>query len=510
LERGIEIESAAYLSKVGTLGSVIGSILTYHYLHWLPWVVLLVYSLSPLGSQAVLRFVSIARMPMPSISVQYIYPNASGLLDTSDDAFWTGFASAFLISSIVSEASINGRPQDNWGNIRIPVYELLDASTVDKEGYIKIPSTNGTNYTSLIGIPISMNTGNFTSTFTLHSWYWAFQESNLTNPLPSGQVTGYEGAYLTNLTNDAYWLTHTAPSQTFQIAVSQEARRNGTLPIPFWFQDSNPLAGSGLDNITNFWTTVTPSFVESNVTCTQATCAVTAIRKTAPTQSAMDLNVITFSEWFLYDFLRATGIAHSGTAEQGLLEAYLNTLSSNPVLLFENALQANITLSAVGAEHLSLRLNALLNTYWMIWNTLSTASGAFSTNYDYLSSLQLNKNLMNTTATVEMDGFFCSGAWLFTLCFATSAMIVASLISIRINLIRVGTHDYTDFVSVLTHSRFDHPEMESSSHVHDTLKRLSGIKVQIGDGCLDDPVGKIVLAEKCDSIGKLTKRRLYR
>src|SRR6202044_933668 len=58
LEKGVNALSFAYLSQSTTLAQTYLAPLSLRSLHWLPMVLCFIWALSPLGSQATLRFLS--------------------------------------------------------------------------------------------------------------------------------------------------------------------------------------------------------------------------------------------------------------------------------------------------------------------------------------------------------------------------------------------------------------------------------------------------------------------
>jgi hypothetical protein len=507
LEKGIRFTPAAYLSKSDGLATIILSIISYRRLHWLPIAMLAIWAFSPLGSQATLRFISIRPSLGTSIPVQYLYPDATTEMEEADAGILTNVPQTLLLSSMISVSSTGSKPQDTWGNIKIPFYESLNASTKDEQGFVSVPTEN-VEYTSLIGIPVSLPAGNLNLTFTIQSWYWTFQNSNLTSPLPNIEPSVHSGALLTNLTGYPVWLSKSG--QTFQLATA--SNDSYTLPMLLWFQDSNPVALILRDGVTNLSTTVTQTFVESQVSCNLATCAVTAMREVTPLRNTTHHNVRNFAMYMIADFVNAILIAHPGTSdEQGILESFLGSqANSNPFGGdYSTAGQHGLTLYTVGTDQLSQRLNILINTYWIGFNALSATVGAFNTSYEYLASLSLTENLMNTTATVYVDNFHCNRAWLSVLIISTLIMIISSLISVIVNCVRVGTSDFTDFVWVLTHGSFNTQDLPSYLDTHGILKERPSTIVQLGDASPSQGSGKVVITELGESFGKVTKDRVF-
>jgi hypothetical protein len=428
-------------------------------------------------------------------------------METGDPGVWKYVPQTLLLSSMISVSNTGNKSQDTWGNIKIPFYESLDASVKDEQGFVSVP-TEGVQYTSLIGIPVSLPEGDYNSTFTIQSWYWTFQNSNLSSPLPDLEPSDQANVQLTNLTGNLEWSS--VRGQTFQLAVPTSSSKSLTLPIPLWFQASNPEASPLRDGITNLSTAVTQTFVESRVSCSLTTCAVTAMREAAQPQDNMSKNVLSFTEFMVGGFVNAVNFVVGSNSQQGALEPFLVSQSNSNPFSGDYFARNNFTLYTVGTDQLSQRLNVLINTYWAGYITLSAAAGSFNTSYEYLASLSLNSNLMNTTTTtVYINSFQCDRAWLSVLIFATLAMVISSLMSIGVNLMRVGTSDFTDFVWAVTHSNFKPPALPSYLDTHGVLKSLPRTRVQVRDACPSQEFGKVVIGEQNEAFGKALRGRTF-
>jgi hypothetical protein len=60
---------------------------------------------------------------------------------------------------------------DNWGNLKIPMYEQL-SSRPDGDGWLATGNSTNVTYSSLIGIPISSLNTTYNTTVRLETSYW--------------------------------------------------------------------------------------------------------------------------------------------------------------------------------------------------------------------------------------------------------------------------------------------------------------------------------------------------
>ncbi|UPL00858.1 hypothetical protein LCI18_011792 [Fusarium solani-melongenae] len=132
--------------------------------------ILLLWCLSPLGSQAALR----------AISANQAFRNSTGnltVLDTFSRFRFTAYHNSLLdarrmlvpptIASILSARLLQSRNQDIWGNIRLPLIERLTDSASDTS-WINVSNVTELDYSSLVGVPVAglPSQGNHTFNFS--------------------------------------------------------------------------------------------------------------------------------------------------------------------------------------------------------------------------------------------------------------------------------------------------------------------------------------------------------
>ncbi|KAL6363097.1 hypothetical protein LRP88_02501 [Fusarium phalaenopsidis] len=133
-------------------------------------VILLLWCLSPLGSQAALR----------AISTSQAFRNSTGNLTVLETfgrfeyiatGSYLSHARRMLvppaIASMLSARLLQSRNQDIWGNIRVPMIERLTDNTSDTS-WIDVSNVTELEYSSLVGVPVAglPNQGNHTFNFS--------------------------------------------------------------------------------------------------------------------------------------------------------------------------------------------------------------------------------------------------------------------------------------------------------------------------------------------------------
>ena len=121
---------------------------------------LMLWSLSPLGSQGVLRILSI-RPDDTTTSVDLPFANLdnwAGLPGAgSDGQLFLVAPNTILNAALISPMGIKNGVDDMWGHVKVPLLDNVMANSTQVDGWFPIDqSTNRsfTDYSSLIGVPV--------------------------------------------------------------------------------------------------------------------------------------------------------------------------------------------------------------------------------------------------------------------------------------------------------------------------------------------------------------------
>lgn len=529
LEKGIDCLSVAYLNRGLTLGSAYTAPLKIRCVHWLPAVLVVLWAFSPVGSQSSLRFIVLERGVVSSQladALRYVYPLAT--YDSACASCYRGGAhNAVFLSFFLSTNYYQHAAQDSWGNIKIP---LLNSTSTPKstDEWTQTPWKPGMQYCGLAGIPFSRSQDAGNITFRMDSWYWELQNATLWQPgsraplLEAGPGSDRPSA----LTN------HTSAGRQWQFAIPENwnASTSSTIPVSFELtQSGTPIQNSpnktysyGVDDnsddslaATRLDGIIVQRPVELNVSCTPSACNVTALRYTAFDSSYnVSLDMEYFKLWYLPHLTAAFPVEHTGTPFYGVLEAYLKDPTQNPYDLLNGYFDLS-NLTQLDARTMAQRLSQVLNTYWMVDNQFTSATGGSS------ARVLLNNNnnapnepftdIKNSTVTslANQDFLHRNDHWFALLCVSTLVMALASMASVILTLVRAGP-DATDFLSALTlGSGSNFPDCGSHLDGDDRVKVLKDTKLMIGDVKPDHVVGQVGIGLHGD-LGMLRKGRLYR
>src|SRR5215469_6381256 len=192
---------------------------------------------------------------------------------------------------------------------------------------------------------------------------------------------------------------------------------------------------------------------------------------------------------------------------------FLNDSSQDP--LAKQTLDTTLNLYVLGADEVALRLEQVLNTYWIAQSAESAVPGLGLINVTQLffnGDAETNSTFtLNTTATFHnwTDFLICDRSWLAILCFATIIMFCAATMSTVFTVLNTGpkAHDFLSALTKLHHAlQLDHG---SYLHEDELVRELKDVKLKIGDARTEDDVGKIVIGPS-NRLGNLERGRLMR
>jgi hypothetical protein len=316
LERGVALGNLDQLVGSRTLGSTI----TTHYqlksFNTLGLGLLILWSISPIGGQAVLRVQS-TNSKLKATPATFNYFNtdtasqvtvtyATGPDNAGDvDAWFTRIASLYTATLLGTE-TFKDNPLDLWGNVKIPFLSSYNGSLDDS--WSKLPDNSSLfYYSALAGIPISeIPLG--TTIFSIESSYMETQCQNISHRAEeidflSGFDYDYASSAIFSPSNGTYrgsnWTDNISPptpdaswtlgldnfvAPVFSNLSSQEEYMGSPSQLPplsdeqvspaiLFFQAIDPTddgpTGSPLTSSTAAFCKLRQIYVESNITCTQ-------------------------------------------------------------------------------------------------------------------------------------------------------------------------------------------------------------------------------------------------
>ncbi|KAF9880257.1 hypothetical protein CkaCkLH20_02211 [Colletotrichum karsti] len=195
LERGSSTGVLEQLMGSRTVGATVSTMIGFRSLNALTLLLLLIWTFSPLGTQAILRMESTNFEPdLTDTSVTYFDTDAISdlvertgrfsVMSYSFSSFTKTLASLYM-SLLTTPVAIKEDTVDLWGNVKIPFLSHPDSSWENISG-------SNVVYSSLAGIPVdNFHDGN--TTFNLESSYLRLQCSNVSvGPAVGKNPAGYE------------------------------------------------------------------------------------------------------------------------------------------------------------------------------------------------------------------------------------------------------------------------------------------------------------------------------
>ena len=533
LERSSKLGTLERLIGSQSLGASIATILSLGAFHTLTVPTLVLWAMSPLGGQAAVNLVSIGSAPIPSNSTIPYFSTEGPIGFSTDDLGFQASLDATYSAALYAPAAVRSSPMDLWGNVKIPYLSALSKQgppSLDGWYDVSNGSLSAEQYSSLLGIPIIANlTDDGNTTFPMLSSYLEFD----CNPLQSGVSTVVHNLNGSTPKNGT-WYAQTAVTNTFTIAINgSNPEMYGPYIIPAFLENetlAQPapwglLFEAGQDGVEGqTQCSILTVYVDSTVSCTGKSCAVTRMRPTTaahPNPWNTDLACPQTFFQFTGSFLPALGtyptLVHPGYS--GAAEQYMATgeLSQS----FWNWTLGDVSSTA----DFSARLGHLMNTYWYG----SFAPTAFAGNASQL--LPTNTTLLTnapgevtqsqvrhaSASSVRSELVYqVSRTWMGLFVTATTVMLLAALLNGCILTRTRGPRVLGSVAGLLRGSRHIAlpPALHDSTLDAENLARLgSELQLCLADITPHNETGHIAI-QLCEPdgppLGRLARGRPYR
>ena len=523
LENGAAVLTLEYLLNSRTVFSALTAPLSLRALPISMISLMVLWALSPLGSQASLRVISTEPgYTVTSNNFSYLAfaspfgnegqgsPSAEPLIPS--DAIFT----AALISSADSKAS----HQDPYGNIKVPIYDSLpQASSLDATGWREVPET-GVVWSSLVGIPLQGLSSTGVSNFSLNTGYMTSQ----------CQVSGQAWSFTNYLELDSFNYTSSFGGWSgANFVVEAVLDELDSTPASFVFRAIAPEFQPG-KNLTVANCTVYMDYVEVQVQCNSSTCRSLAARPATDPASHIGAVYLAHPSWLPNTTIWTpfNGLAQTGTQFTSFWKDFVNATnpyigcdtSFCPLSLVEGyLLDPNNAVSPGGTSYIhergsdliSQRLTQLINTYWIVSIAPYDITGNFTRKgaavYGYNTDSDVG------SVQIESDVIKCDTVWLAILLLCSLAMFLCGIAGAVLGLLRRGPDILDQFGSLLRGNPYvRNTEYSSMDDAVDLSRRLRDVKVRLGDVSPEEDTGQVAIGSlEGDAVVKrLSTRRMYR
>lgn len=494
-------------------------------------LLIVIWSLSPLGGQSSLRIIGSAIQPSNATHLLQYVNTTSDILN--EEYAGGDTAAQFVPVNVLFGAAMLGGSSgsltgnDAWGNMKYPWLENLDPSSADSQGWHHLPQLNYTdNFTSLIGIPMDKiaNTPDLTTSFNIETSYWklscpVFEDlgdgSNATGGYDAksqaalaARIAKFENPSMSGFEN-----TSALAAQNMYMYSSAIPLYNASLPSDSP-ANSRPRHITYLEN-NNYpaqWVgancTIRTTYVELSTSCSNGTCAATGIRRSVQPHlpevwTSLDTTAFGF-EWFVSHFVDALPIGHSVTA----------TPYQKYIIDPENPLNGSYDIppvTVVSNATFALRLSQLLNTYWMAMLAPTAITKGLS-NLDLAADAANidGTTLSNTTLNETQDTMVlrCNILWFAILLVSSAVTAFIGFCGLVATLLRLGPDIGFNISSLVKDSPFvDQTSVSTTLGSTDRSLLMKDWYAKLGDVAAEDGVGYIAIGS--GNVADLRRGRLY-
>jgi hypothetical protein len=415
-------------------------------------MLVLLWLISPLGSQAALRLLSTSISPLISFG-NIGYANLTQTdswsdLDTSlDTTIFSSDIDVIYISSLASSSEVKQSPQDEWGNVKIPTYESLSTDE-DADGFKPLLYHTETDWSSLLGIPMTGLNQNMGTNATLSTKYYYIDCMRLYGV--DGSTDWPADVGLSMYGNSTSIWTSGDIIQQFMIFFTGSYANDTTSKFPtssktnltFAAWSGGSLSSSvnpaNVPNVTIAECTVEPSFIDLKISCSGYICNTTDARRSAITMPS-NTSSPDFALWwgqlfnkfddfhtnFPFSWPQAAVVAVPGAASTNPTLQYINDSSILP--MSPDWPNGHPFLFELELGNFTQRFRRLFNTYWQTAAAPNCYSNTISPNAtaNKLSFIQ-NGMMFNTTrATFFVDAtVYRCNLWWFTITIIVSCILL--------------------------------------------------------------------------------------
>lgn len=513
VERG---ERLGVLDQLQGSQSFVGALITAATIRgatFLTVVLLVMWSLSPLGGQASFRaFYWQGNMTETPTVYRYVSMNNSEnvIQPSSDRAVQVAQANALFSAVLVGTRNSTDSPMDVWGNVKIPALAAVSRNReADGDGWFDLENDGAKTaaYSSLIGIPVGMNEATFASTrFQLETSYWT-----LSCPF-FGRV---EDQPVKNISSVLPY-NYSAPTGSAIKAWTDRRLAIGSNGSDQWPSKPRRIAFRLEDWYPMFINcTVQTAYVETEVKCQKTTCGVSRIRESkqehpSPNITTLDYEQFPQSPYFINLITAVPGRPARASGLTRYIDQMLIGMVDN------NDPGVNLSIAKIrGYEEL---LAQTLNTYWLANIAADWIIGQRTANYsDGVESWQgfpLKLEKANGAIWTEEPVFTYSKAWLSLLFIAVLVALGACAANIVLSSYLVQSPHLLMNFTTLTRNNPYVQALSGGSALGDFARSnlMRNARVRYGDVAPEEPVGHIAMGSidtVRGGVAPLDKSRMY-
>ncbi|KAJ5841143.1 hypothetical protein N7534_010973 [Penicillium rubens] len=497
----------------------------------------LLWCLSPLGSQASLRVISIVpsypgnevELTTLDTFTQYQYGYGQGVSEAV-----TSVANP-MTASLSAASLLATRNQDLWGNIRFPVIENLEKNST---GWMDLPQNDDLTYASLVGVPVIDLPSSGNTSFTLPGSYLSIS-CPVFDTLHNMNLTNFTGPDAPSPGNgdDCSWTSAWGGSQ-FQLAISEPCSNSLNASLTrtrnarklIWESFDRGYAGPDEHRspITRAICDISTTYVESNVTCESLdgnqstnTCNLSSTRRSVDKShfhknwTIFDVNLgadpklpIRYNAGFLYILTTLFPHIEQNGGLQPLIGYFIDPFHAVGNFFGENLMSPETTTPKVFGTRLSQLFNSVLY--------LGISPSAFTGSVNMTAITRKTSPIKDTPVkfTAHNTHFQnivrCNRPWLAVLIISSVVIFCFALVGAYLHIITI-TPDLLGSISVALLQNKTEGIVGSSTWSSDEWsKNMRDTKLWLGDVQPEADVGCIALTTVAQDVPPgSVKGRLY-
>ncbi|RMZ89648.1 hypothetical protein DV736_g3123, partial [Chaetothyriales sp. CBS 134916] len=400
----------------------------------LGWSILILWALSPVGSQSALRVIGTTEFSSSgSQRVYYFNTTNDGLhtsaFDGADDIYTNGPPmEAVYRAALLAPENVKASAVDIWNNPKVPFLEQVPFYGEGSNPWLEVPDVINTSYSSLTGIIVANLPSGHNSNFSIQTSYFHLDctdprffnidySANITaNPdqYYSGFLDWLGNIYFTpNKTNNVFGFTANQSStgafefSSFMIDTNWNYLKGNPLQAPINLIYASQ--GASAPDIAAFNCTLGTTRVEANLLCSGSTgrdCRVSRMRRslvdltpntTTPFNSGDPIYLENFIRWFTF----AAGAMHELVISP--TDLYLSGSNDPYKPLLASSFGADSpSYNGISGHSFALRFARLLNTAWQVSMATASIAQPPSNNLTALAENVVGYNTANTTANTML------------------------------------------------------------------------------------------------------------
>lgn len=539
-----------------SFASAIGLAISIRSFSVLSFIILLLWSLSPLGGQSSLRLLAEANATAVTSQAMY-FPNQdaeSGIITGQS----VNQVSVIVASSISTADTLQNSSVDAWNHPKIPRLRQLELARVDNDQqhpWIDTQNDGANVYTPLTGLSVVGLEADTVADFTIPYAYMytdckahmrasakevkAFFDTEIVlSKTGEKQIypSGWPYASFSSVTNkydQLFNVSYLAPSTNFYYESSfflvspfTLANLSTSRYVFYGTKDTSIAQGVSL-----YKCTLHDVELEASIVCRSAACRTARLRRTNPPRPRFLHSTSGSQPWKLvgYDIYILPFIRYFPTLGGTVTPVSYHPIDSyifgNPNMAgaptsYFNARPAARNWSALPDEQVSQRLTEIFNTYWEAsrWAETTMRADPFAissintTSGEPFAVLNLNKTIASVTRQELI--YKASLPWVLTLILCSGTLFMLGLVNVSVAM-NTCMPDILGAVSSLTRDN-PHVDLPAGGSGLDGMERtrlIKDMRVQLCDVQAEDEVGRIALKSiaKSDPIKevRLERDRLY-